>query len=454
MSASIPLRPTDRQLLATLARHGQLQRDQLALLSGLPRTTVTDALTRLRRHGLVVEREVTGTTGRVGRPPKLLTLAAPAGLVGAIALTRSTLQAAVAGFDGTLHARRAVDPYAYDAAAGLTAPAMPLLEQSLSEISRSTGDLSCLVVGVPAPVQRSAEGAHPDTRASAGASALVAGRPASLLPATLPDEFGRQVGVPVWVENDANLGALGEGEFGAAANMANFIYIKIAHGIGAGLVLNRRLYRGANGLAGELAHIHTEVDGALCFCGGRGCLTTTFSPRRLIEWIRTVHPGVDTMDDVLALAAENDAGVWRAMRDLGRAIGRSLADFCIYMAPDGIVLDGLLGKGAEPVIEGVREMLDRFAPPMVLSQLEIRGGLLGNDAELRGAAVLARQCQFGIDTPLSARVRQKGSDDGHQGATRFTQPFIIDSGATITELGLQPTPLDEALRDTTARLRG
>jgi predicted NBD/HSP70 family sugar kinase len=184
--------------------------------------------------------------------------------------------------------------------------------------------------------------------------------------------------------------------------MANFIYIKIAHGIGAGLVLNKRLYRGTNGLAGELAHIHAEVDGALCCCGGRGCLTTTFSPGRLVEWIRTVHPGVETMDDVLALAADKDAGVWRALRDLGRAIGRSLADFCVYMAPDGIVLDGTLGNAAEPVIEGVREMLDRFAPPMVLSQLEICGGLLGHDAELRGAAVLARQCQLGFDIPLSA----------------------------------------------------
>jgi predicted NBD/HSP70 family sugar kinase len=402
MPVSIPLRPTDRQLLATLARHGQLQRDQLALLSGLPRTTVTDALARLRRHGLVVERTVTDTAGRVGRPPKLLALAAPAGLVGAIALTRHTLQAAAAGFDGTLHARRAIDPYTYDAAAGLTAVAMLLLEQSLSEISRSTSDLSCVVVGVPAPVQRSGDGAHPDTRAPARASALFAGQPASLLPATLPDELGRQVSVPVWVENDANLGALGEGEFGAAASMANYIYIKLGHGIGAGLVLNRRLYRGTNGLAGELAHIHTEADGVLCFCGGRGCLTTTSSPHRIIEWIRTVHPGVGTMDDVLALAGDKDAGVWRAMRDLGRAIGRSLADFCVYMAPDGIVLDGILGSAVEPVIEGIREMLDRFAPPMVVSQLEICGGLLGRDAELRGAAVLARQCQLGVDTPLSA----------------------------------------------------
>jgi predicted NBD/HSP70 family sugar kinase len=402
MPAPFPLRPTDRQLLATLARHGQLQRDQLALLSGLPRTTATDARARLRRHGRVVERTATGTAGRVGRPPRLLALAEPAGLVGAVALTRRTLQAAVAGFDGTLHARRAVNPYAYDAAAGLAAPAMTLLEQSLSDISRSTGDLSCMVVGVPAPVQGPGQGAPLGTCAPATPGARIEGPPASPFPATLPDEFGQRAGVPVWVENDANLGALGEGEFGAAAGMANFIYIKIAHGLGAGLVLDGRLYRGTNGLAGELAHIHAEADGGLCFCGGRGCLTTTFSPPRLVEWIRTVHPGVESTDDVLALAATRDAGVWRALRDLGRAIGRSLADFCVYVAPDGIVLEGILGNAAEPVIEGVREMLDRFAPPMVVSQLEICGGLLGHDAELRGAAVLARQCQLGLSFPSAS----------------------------------------------------
>jgi len=367
------LRPSDRQLVATLRRHGQLPRDRLARLSGLPRSTVTDSLTRLRRQGIVTEQTMPRPAGQAGRPAKLLALAAPAGLVGVIALTHQTLQAAVASMDGTLHARRGIDPYGGGTRPGFAAAAVALLDQALSDIQRTRGDLIRAVAGLPMPVSGPAGGA---ARGPAGAVQL---------------DLSDQLGMPVQVENDANLGALGEGAFGAAAGMENFIYIKIAHGLGAGLVLGRHLYRGTRGLAGELAHIHVEGDGDLCPCGGRGCLMTTFNTPRLIDWIRAVHPGAGTMADVLALAADQDTGVGRILRDLGRTLGRSLADFCVYTAPEGIVLDGILENAAGPVTDGIRQMLGQLTPPAVAAQVRITGGLLGHEAELRGAAVLARQ---------------------------------------------------------------
>jgi predicted NBD/HSP70 family sugar kinase len=384
------LRLSDRQLLATLRRHGKLSRDQLVLLSGLPRSTVTDALARLRKHGIVVEQAMPRTPGRAGRPAKLLALGAPAGLVGVIALTHQTLQAAVTDMDGTVHARRLVEPYAYDADAGLPGPGMALLDQALRDVSRTPADLACAVVGVPMPVSGTAGAARP-AEPRAGDHDPPDLPPAKCwIPLNITAEIGEHLGVPVWMENDANLGALGEGAFGAAAGMENFIYIKLAHGIGAGLVLGGRLYRGADGLAGELAHIHVEADGSLCPCGGRGCLMTTFNTPRLVDWLRTVHPGVGAMADVLALAADRDAGVCRILRDVGCLLGRSLADFCVYLAPDGIVLDGILENAAIPVIDGIRQMLSQHAPPAIVPRVRIAGGVLGHDAELRGAAVLAR----------------------------------------------------------------
>jgi predicted NBD/HSP70 family sugar kinase len=361
-----PLRPTDRQLVATLDLHGRLSRDRLAALSGLPRSTVADALARLVRQGIVAERPAPETAGRTGRPPRLLELAAPAGLVAVIAQTHQTLQAAVAGFDGTLLAARLADPYVDKQSAGLSGPASALLGEALREVSRSPDDLACAVIGVPSPVS-------------------AAGQP------NLAAEFGRQLGVPVWIENDANLGALGEGAFGAAADMTDFIYIKLVHGIGAGVVLDRRLYRGSNGLAGELAHIHADADGPLCRCGGRGCLMTRYNAPLLVGMLQNLDPSVETMTDILALAGRRDAGVLRVLRDLGRMLGRSLADFCVYMAPDGIVVDSMLENAAAPVIDGIREMLAQFAPPAVVAQLRVVGGELGQHAELRGGAVLARQ---------------------------------------------------------------
>lgn len=350
--------------MATLQQHGQLPRDRLARLSGLPRSTVTDALTRLRRHGIVIQQTMPRPAGQVGRPAGLLALAPPAGLVGVIALTHQTLQAGVASMDGALSARRGIDPYRGGPGAAFAADTVALLDQALASIHRTRTDLTCAVAGLPVPITGEAE--------------------------AIQLALGRKLELPVLIENDANLGALAEGAFGAAASMENFIYIKIAHGLGAGLVLRRHLYRGTNGLAGEIAHIHVEAEGALCRCGGRGCLMTTFNTPRLIDWIRTVHPAVETMTDVLAMAASRDTGVCRLLYDLGRTLGRSLADFCVYLAPDGIILDGLLENAAAPVIDGIRLMLAQLTPPDVAAQVRVVGGMLGQDAELRGAALLAR----------------------------------------------------------------
>jgi predicted NBD/HSP70 family sugar kinase len=397
-----PPRPGDRQLLALLRQRGELRRSQLAQLSGLPRSTITDAVLRLQRAGLVVERPIPPTARtRPGRPPRAVALAAPSGLVGVIALTHGTLQAGVLSFDGTLHARQVAGAYVHDLADGVVEPGLALLDRALREISATRDALTCAVVGLPMAVMpgRGQGGPVPPDRPARSRpppGGPVRRRPTPAWTRTDPAiELGRRLGVPAWLENDANLGALGEAGHGAAAGMTSFIYVKVVQGIGAGLVLDGRLHRGTNGLAGELAHLHVEDDGSVCNCGGRGCLATILNTVRLVDLIQAVHPGATTMADVLSLASDGDAGVWRLLRDLGRTIGRSLADFCVFVAPDGIILDGLLSTASAPVVDGVNEMLRLSAPPAVVSQLRVAVGLLGDQAELQGAAILARRHQFG-----------------------------------------------------------
>jgi predicted NBD/HSP70 family sugar kinase len=393
------LRPSDRQLLAVLSQHGELPRSQLALLSGLPRSTITDSVARLQRLGIVAERLASKGRGTSGRPPKLLALAAPPGLVGVIALTHESLQAGVLGFDGTLHATELIAKYQHEPGKDLVDPGLALLHKAMRAVPGPAGEaqrsnLACVVVGLPMPVPR---GYSPRTRETATARPPPSHFPAPWLPPDPSAALAERLGVPVWVENDANLGALGEGVFGAAAKMSSFIYIKIAQGVGAGLVLDRRLHRGTNGLAGELAHIHVEDDGAVCRCGGRGCLMTSLNTLRLIDRISDIHPGAISMADVLALAAQGDAGVTRLLRDLGRTIGRTLADFCVYLAPDGVVIDGLLKNASIPVIDGITEALNQFAPPATVSGVKVVAGTLPERPELHGGVVLARYNQFGHD---------------------------------------------------------
>jgi predicted NBD/HSP70 family sugar kinase len=393
MADAPPLRPSDRQLLATLRQHGDLHRSQLTRLSGLPRSTITDSVLRLQRSGMVVERPAPATAGtRTGRPPKLLALAAPSGYVAVLALTHGTLQAGVLGFDGTLHARRSVDARVHDLPDGIVEPGLALLDQALADIAGSRDALTCAVVGLPMAVVPGRGRAEPAPQPGDPDRPHLRIRP-TWVHADSSIELSQRLGIPAWLENDANLGALGEAEYGAATDLASFIYIKVVQGIGAGLILDGRLHRGANGLAGELAHIHVQDDGSVCSCGGRGCLMTVHNTVRFVDLIRAVHPGAANMADVLSLAAGGDAGVCRLLRDLGRTIGRSLADFCVYVAPDGIVLDGLLKNAGAPVIDGIKEMLQLSAPPAIGSQLRIVVGALGDTAELRGAAILARRHQ-------------------------------------------------------------
>lgn len=217
--------------------------------------------------------------------------------------------------------------------------------------------------------------------------------------------FGAELGVPAWTENDANLAALGEGAFGAARGMSSFLYVKMVYGLGAGIVIGGELYRGRSGLAGELGHVHMYDDGALCWCGGRGCLMTKVNPSALVELIRPVHPEAVKMEHVLTLAADGDPSACRALRDVGRTIGRSLAGFCAYMDPDGIVLDGTLEGTTRPVLEGVLDALARYAPPDIA--VDVVAASLGRDAENLGAAVLVRTQQ--LDEHLNGQQKPFGT---------------------------------------------
>jgi predicted NBD/HSP70 family sugar kinase len=195
--------------------------------------------------------------------------------------------------------------------------------------------------------------------------------------------------VPAFVENDANLGALGEATFGAGRGVDSFVFLKLVRRVGAGLVVGGRLHRGATGFAGELGHVHVRDDGPLCVCGGRGCLNRLLG-NALVEAVQPAYDRPLTVRDVLDLAAAGEAGPRRVLGDLGRAIGRPLADFATLFNPAAVVVDRSLGPAVVDVIAGIREMLDRFAAPAAASAVSVVAGALGDDADLLGAAALAR----------------------------------------------------------------
>ena len=197
-------------------------------------------------------------------------------------------------------------------------------------------------------------------------------------------------GVPVLIENDANLAAIGELYRGAGRGIAHSIYLKLTpHGVGSALIVNGRLVRGAQGFAGELSHLQVDRDGVLCACGGRGCLL--YRVREQI--LAAAQPAYDepiTYGDLPRLAQAGDLGAVRMLHDIGRTLGEPLARLSTVLDPERIIVGGSFGASTEDVIIGIREALGVQAPPAIATNVQLVTGELADQGEEHGALELAR----------------------------------------------------------------
>lgn len=363
-------------------------RAELAEELGLPLGTVTTAVTGLLRAGALAERPAGGSVGsRAGRPAMLLIPTAPARTVGAVIWAHGRLQNAVATYGGTVLAR-----------SDITVPDDPsdpeVLEPAWRFLSESEGRTpDRIVLGVPAPFQRGV-GLPPGRLPVPGPDSARGDAPRSGFPPWLrPDPataLTRRLGVPVVIENDANLGALGEAHAGAGRGHSCQIYLKLGErSVGAGLVLDGALYRGASGFAGEIAHIHADDQGPLCICGARGCLWAR-ARRPLVELMESAYDRPLTFPEVLGLADADEPAPVRVLREVGRALGRPLADLCTFLNPSLLILDGALGDAGRHVLHGLSEQIERYCAPAVAASLALAPGVLGADADITGAIRLAR----------------------------------------------------------------
>ncbi|HVW16728.1 MAG TPA: ROK family protein, partial [Solirubrobacteraceae bacterium] len=191
------------------------------------------------------------------------------------------------------------------------------------------------------------------------------------------------------IDNDANLGALGELVWGAARGVENAIYIKISTSIGAGLIVNGRLFRGERGTAGEIGHMTVEPDGRACFCGNRGCLLTVVGAQALLEQVGHIHGPTLTVEQLVELAEQGDRPTTRVLEDAGRYVGVVIGMLCNVLNPARVVVGGTLAATGGPILDAVRVGARRHALPLTMEQVDIVQATLGVNAEVRGAIALA-----------------------------------------------------------------
>jgi predicted NBD/HSP70 family sugar kinase len=150
------------------------------------------------------------------------------------------------------------------------------------------------------------------------------------------------------------------------------------------------LHRGRTGLAGEIGHLHTSDDGRLCECGARGCFWQTRSIPALLDEMSALHHRTFTLQDLSESAARGEPDVVRALRGLGEALGRRLADAVVFLDPDIVIVDAALGGAADAITDGIRIAVHRCAPAEMVRGLAITTGDLGGTAHVHGALALAR----------------------------------------------------------------
>jgi predicted NBD/HSP70 family sugar kinase len=201
-------------------------------------------------------------------------------------------------------------------------------------------------------------------------------------------ELARRLELQVEVDNDANLGALGELCFGAGRGLSDAVYVKLSTGIGAGLILNGVVHRGATGIAGEIGHVQVQPGGTVCSCGSRGCLQTVASLTPILAAARAAHGPHTTLQDLAALSETGDFGARRIAGEAGRAVGRVLADLCNHLNPQAIIVGGDLATLGSPLLAGIRETIDRHALPSAADAVQIKPGTLNERAEVLGALAL------------------------------------------------------------------
>lgn len=374
-----------RAVHAQLADGRRLTAADISLSTGLPRSTVVHALKRLAEAG-EVEQHAPGRRGR-GRPSHTWSVVTPPGPVAVVVAGAHGTTLGVVSAEGRVLASVETDPLEEVTDGRAAAPALESLDRLLSEAQVTPADLSMAVIGLPGPSDFSSDaGSRTDNRGSSGHLRRFRtwdGQPPTAL-------LGRHLGCRVYGENDANLAALGEALTGAGVGRSTVLGVGLAHGTGAGLVIDGRLHRGRSGLAGEIGHLHTDDHGRLCHCGARGCFWHTRSVPALLQALADAHGTSFSVEDVARGAAEDDHGVVRALLGFGDALGRRLADAVVFIDPDAIVIDGSLGAASHVIVDGVQDAIRRYAPPTMARGVEVLAGTLGTAAVLVGAAALAR----------------------------------------------------------------
>ncbi|BAS27364.1 ROK family protein [Limnochorda pilosa] len=395
-------------ILQLLRAHGELSGYDLARRTGLSRTAAYNVVDELLASATVRERL---GRSRGGRRPVLYSLNPDTGFVIGVDLGGSRIRAESFSFDEKSVASSEVPM-------GLTGNG-GVLSSVLEAVGNVTSSLPgpVLGIGIAAPGLVDASQGMVLQAANLGWQDVP-------LAQILSGRFGR----PVIVDNDTNAATLAETRFGAGRGHRNVVYVRADTGIGAGLVLDGKLYRGELGVVGEVGHTVLEPDGALCACGRRGCLETLASVPAMVRRYRALRgetgPGELRFKDLTSRAYAGDEAARVTLRESGRWLGHALGNVANLLGPSAILLAGQVAGGGPLLWEPLLAELRHRALSPAAGQIWVARGELKERAGTVGAAQLVFEQVFSPDhedwlPALRDRQAEGGSqadqDEGEDG---------------------------------------
>lgn len=369
-------RPTDVGGLFQLLRDGLPRtRADLALLTGQARSTVAARVDLLLASGLVAPAGEASSTG--GRPPATFAFSPSTRILLAVDLGATHARLAVTDLASTVLAEHHEALAIADGPDAVLDRVAAIGTKLVEQAGRTMGELAAVGVGLPGPVEHST------------------GRPTNppIMPgwddADVPGMLRHLLGAPVLVDNDVNIMALGE-HWAEFPDVDHLLFVKVATGIGAGVISDGQIRRGAQGAAGDLGHIAVPGGKALlCRCGNTGCLEALASGRAVAVALSEEGIPATSSADVVALVRSGNVAASHAVREAGRTIGGVLAACVSMLNPSVIVIGGNLAEAGESLLAGIREVVYRRSLPLATQHLRIVASRTTGRAGILGASAMA-----------------------------------------------------------------
>ncbi|MEA3285919.1 MAG: ROK family transcriptional regulator [Candidatus Marinimicrobia bacterium] len=377
-------RPLADSVLHLIWRKHQISRAEIARQIGLSRSTVTEVIKDLLQSGFIKEVGIGVSSG--GRRPIVLEFQNNTRVILGVDIGATHVSVSLIDLSGQVLAFEKRSYSVRTDPEGTRNLVFQICDSCLAQEKNGKKRLLCIGVALPSPVDPD----HPEWISEV---VIPAWRGRSEL-----ELIHRHYNVPVFVDNDANLGALAEYRWGAGRGVEDLTYVKIAYGLGAGFILNGEIYRGSAGIAGEMGHVSVDTNGAECVCGLKGCLVTKVGGLALETRVQELKvkfpksklvsskPSLESIDQAVS---EGDELALQLYEESAEYLSIAITSWINMMNPGRVILGGEMSQLLTMLQKRSQEMIRECSLVGTVATTEIRTGKLGIEAESVGAATLA-----------------------------------------------------------------